>query len=189
MIRRALQLFFASSLALSGFAADERGLKIGSTHRLTFEDVDGDELSTANGHVSIITVVTRENEEQARAVADLVPDRYVGDAKYRYITLVNFQGKLPGLVQGITRAVIRSRLEDEAKRLRPDYASRKLAHDPRDDLFVIADFDGSAVRKLGLSLETNEVEVFVFDGEGKLVARWQGAPPGDSLANTLKKLE
>ncbi len=189
MIRRVLQLFFASWLAFAALGADEEGWKVGSTHRLTFEDVDGDELSTADGHVTIITVVTRENEAQARAVADLVPDRYVGDPKYHYITVVNFQGKLPGPLQGITRAVIRSRLEAEAKKLKPDYAKRKLARDPRDDLFVIADFDGSAVRKLGLPVETNEVAVFVFNGEGKLVARWKGVPPGDSLAGTLKKLE
>ncbi|MDQ2658895.1 MAG: hypothetical protein M3Y03_00570 [Verrucomicrobiota bacterium] len=160
-------------------------LATGSIHALTFQDVDGGAISTTDGHVTIITVVTRQNEAKARQVADLVPDRYVGDPKYRYVTLVNFQRKLAGPFQGLTRAIIRNRLDAEAKTLGPDYATKHLSRDPRKDLHVIADFDGSAVARLGLPAASNQVAVFLFGPKGKLLARWNDVPPGDSLPKAI----
>ncbi|MEP6956170.1 MAG: hypothetical protein ABI883_05040, partial [Chthoniobacterales bacterium] len=108
MIKRSHQIIFLALFCAAGFVA-AASLQPGSVYELSFSDVDGNNLSTADGHVTIITVVTREQEEKAHAVADLVPERYIGDPKYRYVTLVNFQGKLAGPLQGVTRAVIRNR--------------------------------------------------------------------------------
>ena len=185
VIARCLQIFFILAFLGGGVSADAAGLETGSVHRLVFHDVDGNDLSTADGHVTVITVITREKEAEAHAVADRVPNRYKGDRKYRYITMVNFQGKLFGVVQGLTRAVIRRRLEAEANELRPDYAARKVGHDPRGDLYVIADFEGQAVQKLCLPVSGNTIAVFVFNGAGKLVARWNEVPPDDSLAKAI----
>lgn len=185
MITRSLQ-FFSIALLLGAVPcakADE--LKAGVVASLNFEDVDGNELSTADGHVTIITVVTRESEDKAHAVADQVPDRCIGDPKYRYITLVNFQGKLPAMLQGVTRGVIRGRLDAEAKELKPKYEAKQIARDPRRDIYVIADFDGKAVAQLGLSPDSDAVEVFVFNGEGKLVRHWTDVPPDDSLGKAI----
>ncbi len=182
MITRSLQLF--SVALLFAALAESSELKTGGVVALTFEDVDGNELSTADGHITVITVVTRANEDKAHAVADHVPDRCIGDAKYRYITLVNFQGKLPGLLQGVTRGVIRGRLDAEAKDLKPQYEAKHITRDPRRDVHVIADFDGKAVTQLGLSPES-DVEVFVFNGEGKLVQHWTDVPPDNSLGKAI----
>ncbi|MEP6808908.1 MAG: hypothetical protein ABI992_01590 [Chthoniobacterales bacterium] len=174
LLRLVLILLFASAFNLS---AGE--LKPGGVYHLSFQDVDGTNLSTSDGHVTIVTVVTRADEDKARKVADLVPDRYVGSEKYRYVTLVNFQGKLPGPFQGLTRAIIRNRLGVEARELLPDYAKRKITHDPRGDLHAIADFDGKAVGQLGLPVENDAVVVFLFNGRGELLARWNGVPPAN----------
>lgn len=183
MILRLLLIFVILCAAALCLPAAE--LATGSIHAFTFEDVDGGTISTTDGHVTIITVVTRQNETKARQVADLVPDRYVGVPKYRYVTLVNFQRNLAGPFQGLTRAIIRNRLDAEAKTLRPDYAKKHLSRDPRNDLHVIADFDGSAVTRLGLPVAGNQVAVFLFGGKGKLLARWNEVPPGDALPNAL----
>ena len=175
-------LAFILSAAGSVAAAE---LQTGAVHRLTFRDVDGEDLSIAAGHVTIITVITREIEEQARNVSKLVPERCVGDPKYRYITMVNFQGKLPGPMQGLTRGIIRNRLDAEAKKLKPQYEANKLTRDPRSDLFVVADFDGSAVTRLGLSPDASALSVFVFDGKGKLVARWNGVPSEEAMVSAI----
>ena len=66
-------------------------LREGNNYPLTFTDVDRDQLSTADGHVTIITVLTRKDEDKAQAVGDRVPRIYYGDPKFRLITLVNFQ--------------------------------------------------------------------------------------------------
>jgi len=189
MIARRLQFF--SIAFLLGFAVAGRSdqLRPGSIHRLVFQDVDGNTLSTADGHVTIITVTTRENEKEARGVAELVPDRCIGNPKYRYITLVNFEGKLPGPLHGLTRTIIRKRMDGEAQELKDDYAAKKLSRDPRRDIFVIADFDGQVSTQLGIAPGFSDVAVFVFSGQGKLVERWAGVPPGDSLPKAIAAAE
>ena len=136
-------IFRGAALAL--FSRGRCPLQVGTTAHFSFKDVDGNEHSIAGGHVTIITVVTRQNEAQAQAVADHVPDRCLGDRRYAYITLVNFQKKLFPALQGLTRTIIRNRLDAEANRLRPEYTTKHINHDPRQDMFVVADFDGKAV--------------------------------------------
>ena len=186
---RSLQCFFAALLLAIPSGLDAAALQLGEIHRLTFRDVDGNDLSTADGHVTIVVVVTRRSEEQARQISKLVPERCIGDPKYRYITLVNFQKSLAAPLQGITRAIIRRRLDGEAKALQPRYAARNIARDPRRDVYVVADFNGAAVSRLGLAPESQEVAVFVFDGAGTLVDHWSGIPPEESLAKAIAAAE
>lgn len=184
MIARVLQIISMLAL-LDGALVHAADLQPGSTARLTFRDVDGNNLSTAAGYVTIITVATRQDEGNAKAVADLVPDRYIGDPRYRYVTLVNFERKLARPLHGLTRAIIRQRLDAEAKKLKPKYEAKKIARDPRRDIYVVADFDGSAVAQLGLAPESQQLAVFVFNREGKLIQRWNELPPNDSLARAI----
>lgn len=189
MTARSLQIISIVATLVVGRLASAAVLEPGRPYSFSLHDVDGNELSTADGHITILTVVTRQNEAQAHAVADLVPDRCLGDPKYRYITLVNFQRGVARPFQGLTRTIIRKRLDAEAKELQRDYTAKKLTRDPRRDIFVIADFDGTAVRQVGLTPENSSVAVFVFDQRGKLINRWDGVPPGNSLPDAVAAAE
>ncbi len=184
MRARCLQFIFLLLASAYSLAAAPSELVVGRTYSFTFQDVDGDTLSTNDGHVTILAAVTREGESKARGTADRVPDRYIGDPRFRYITLVNFQGKLASPFHGVTRAVIRTRLAAEARALASQYQTQKIPRDPRDDLFVVADFDGSAATQLGLG-PADSAGIFVFDRRGKLVARWNDVPPGNSLEEAI----
>ena len=185
MIATLLQRFSIGLLATLALNAAAAELKPGGVARLVFHDVDTNTHSTADGHVTIITVVTRQDEAKAQAVADHVPDRYVGDSKFRYLTVVNFQRKLAYPFRGLTRAIIRNRLDAEATRLRPEYAAKKIPRDPRRDTLVVADFDGTNVTQLGLAPESDGIAVFVFNGQGKLIARWTDVPSSEALAKAI----
>ena len=187
MIRRGLQLFFAGSAILSLGAAKTAAqpLDAGQIYRLSFIDVDHQELSTADGHVTIIAVMTRPDADKARQVGDHVPDQYKGDPRFRLVTLINFQKKISGIFRGITEALIRHRLDQEAPRIQKIYAAKKLTRNARRDLFVIADFDGAAVSKLGLDPGSSAFVVFIFDREGRLIRRWNEVPSADKLAAAL----
>ncbi len=189
MIPRSLQSFFLPLLLTIAPLTSSAELQTRGSHRLTFHDVDGNNLSTADGHVTVITVVTRQNETKARAIADQVPDRCLGDPRYRYVTLVNFQRKLARPLHGLTQGIIRRRLDAEAKELKPQYDAKHLTRDPRKDVYVVADFDGAAVTQLELAPESNEVAVFVFSGAGKLVGHWIGIPGGNALAKAISQAE
>src|SRR5207253_5165083 len=120
-------------------------LRIGHTYVLTLTDVDQHRLSTSDGHVTIITVVTRKDEQKAQMVGDRFPRLYLGDPKYRLITVVNFQQKIFPPFRRIVTAIIRRRLDVEANELQKIYSAKHLNRNPRSDIFVVADFDGKSV--------------------------------------------
>jgi hypothetical protein len=188
MIARGLQIL-SLALALLVEAAAAAPLQPGTVHDLSFRDIDGQDLGTAAGHITVITVTTRAQENEARAIAKLMPHRYLGDPKYRYATLVNFEGKLPAPLRGLTRIIIRNRMDAEARQLKPKYEAKQLTRDPRKDIYVIPDFDGNGVTRLGLSLDSNEAAVFLFDSRGKLLARWHGVPPEEAFVKALESAE
>jgi hypothetical protein len=51
----------------------------------------------------------------------------------------------------------------------------------------VADFDGKAVSQLGIAPTSPEFAVFVFDGKGRLVRRWNDVPSQDNLEQALKE--
>ena len=184
MIPRLLQYLFLAAL-LVVTRADGAELRAGNNYQLSFNDVDHHQLSTADGHVTIITVVTRQDEQKAQAVGDEVPHVYLGDPKFRLITLVNFQQKIYGPFRGMISAVIRHRLDAEAKELQKIYTAKHLTRDPRRDIYVVSDFDGNAVSQLGIAPTSAAFAVFVFDGHGRLVRRWNDVPSVEALSAAL----
>jgi hypothetical protein len=177
-------MFFATAL-LASAQADPGPLAIGETYHLVFTDVDRNQLSTADGHITIIIVTTRQNEEKARALGDRVPDAYIGNTGYRLVTVVNFQGRIHSPFRTLTASIVRRHLNQEAKRIKPRYSAAHRRRDPRQDLFAVADFDGTAVSQLGIPSSSAEFAAFLFDGQGRLLRRWSEVPVQSELAEAL----
>lgn len=191
MFRRLLQCFFTTVLIGSGLSANASpfSLKSGATYKFQFDDVDGRRISTFDGHVSVIVVVTTTNIANAAEVGDRVPIRYKGNQKYRFLTIVHFRTIVSRWFFPIATLAIRRRLDQEATRIQPEYDKRKVRRNPRQDLFAVADFDGSALSKLGLSPDSNGVAVFLFNGNGMLMRYWQKVPDRESLAAALRQTD
>ena len=101
--------------------------------------------------------------------------------------MVNFQQNILPPLRGMVSAVIRHRLDQEAKEVQKSYAERHINRNARDDIFVVADFDGKAVSQLGIQPVSSEFAVFVFDGRGRLVRRWSDVPTEEALAQAIKE--
>ena len=183
-LARALRYFFLVAAIPAGQAVE---LRAGNVYPLTLTDVDQHQLSTSDGHVTIITVVTRKDEQKAQMIGDRFPRLYLGDPNYRLITVVNFQQKIVPLFRGIALAIIRHRLELEGKELQKIYSAKHLNRNPRYDLFVVADFDGKAVSQLDVGPASTEFAVFVFDGRGQLVRRWNDVPSAEALTAAINE--
>ncbi|MEY2574036.1 MAG: hypothetical protein QOJ87_2249 [Verrucomicrobiota bacterium] len=179
--------YFFLILFLGAATSPAIQLRPGNTYPLTFTDVDRHQLSTADGHVTIITVVNRRDEAKAQTVGDRVSQITSADPKYRLITLVNFQQNILPPLRGMVSAVIRHRLDAEAKEVQNSYTQRHINRNARDDIFVVADFDGKAVSQLAIDPTSPEFAVFVFDGKGRLVRRWSDVPTPEMLAQALKE--
>ena len=69
---RALQIFLSLATALLLPAVPARGaLSTGNTYSIGFVDLDGQKLSTADGHVTVVVLTTSADREQARTVGDM----------------------------------------------------------------------------------------------------------------------
>ena len=181
------QSLFILVLLAAASAAHAIQLREGSNYAVTFTDVDRDRHSTADGHVTVVTVVTRRDEAKAQTVGDRISQITLGDPKYRLITLVNFQQNIFPPLRGMVSAIIRHRLEAEAVELQKNYDQKHIKRAARDDIFVVADFDGKAVTQLGINPTSSEFAVFVFDGRGRLVRRWNDVPGMEALGQALKE--
>jgi hypothetical protein len=187
---RALQIFLA--LATAFFLPTELvhgELSTGTTHSISFVDLDGNKLSTADGHITILVLTTSADREQARIVGDHVPDFCLGNQAYRMITVVHFTHSHMALGRRVATAFIRHRMTEAAKRLQVRYDAQKISRDAKSDIFVVTDFDGTIASQLGQSAEATDFCVFVFGQTGKLLAQWRTVPSGEELAAAVKKSE
>jgi len=184
---RALQFFFIAAIAPLFAATPLRGaLSSEATLSLSFVDINGNKLSTADGHVTVLVLATTADREKARVVGDRVPDRCLGNPIYRMITIIRFTRRHTAIGRRIATAFIRHRVSEEAKRLQTRYDSQKIARDARSDIFVVTDFDGTASSQLNGLGEAATFHVLVFARDGRLLAQWTDVPSAKQLADVLK---
>jgi hypothetical protein len=184
---RALQFFLSLSTALFLPALTHGALSTGNAYSIGFVDVDGNKLSTADGHVTIVVLTTSADREQARTVGDRVPDFCLGNPAYRMITVVHFIGRHMAIGRRMATAFIRHRVREEAKRLQARYDTRKISRDAKRDIFVVTDFDGTIASQLGQSPVATDFCVFVFGQTGELLAQWRSVPSSDELAAAVRR--
>ena len=184
---RALQIFLSLATVLLLAAIPAHGaLSTGNTYSISFVDLDGNKVSTADGHVTIVVLTTPADREQARVVGDHVPDFCLGNPTYRMITIIHFTGRHMAVGRRLATAFIRHRVREEAKRLQSRYDAQKISRDAKSDIFVVTDFDGTLASELGQSAGATDFCVFVFGKTGELSAQWHNVPSADELAAALK---
>ena len=187
MNRRALQFFFFAAIAFLFSAALLHGaLSSRATYSLGFVDIDGNKLSTADGHVTVLVLATTADWEKARAVGERIPDYCLGNPDYRMVTIIRFIRKHGPIVRKIAMAVVKHRVTEEAKRLQSRYDTNKIMRDARQDIFTVIDFDGTVSSQLAEPTEATDFCVFVFGRKGELLAQWHGVPSAKQLAAVVK---
>src|SRR3954447_26459773 len=185
---RALQIFLLLATAFLFPAIVARGaLSKGNTYSISLVDIDGNKLSTADGHTTIVVLTTSADREQARSVGDRVPDFCLGNPAYRMITVVHFIREHLAIGRRMATAFIRHRVREEAKRLQARYDAQKIGRDARGDIFVVTDFDGTIASQLSQSPGATDFCVFVFGKSGELLAQWHTVPSSEELAAAVKK--
>jgi hypothetical protein len=183
----ALQFFFVAALA--GFLPASflgGALSNGTTYSLSFVDINGNKLSTADGHVTVLVLATAAERDKAREVGDRVPDFCLGNPNYKMITIIRFTSKYSAIGRKVIETLVKHRVDEEAKRLQTRYDAQKIERDAREDIFTVADFDGSASSQLEDSAQATSFRVLVFARDGKLLAQWTDVPSPKQLADVLK---
>ncbi len=181
-------LFFSVGTTLLFAAIACHGaLSTGSDYSISLVDLDGNKLSTADGHVTVVVLATPAAREQARTVGDHVPDFCLGNPTYRMITIIHFTGRHSAIGRRLATAFVRHRVKEAAQRLQARYDALKISRDAKSDIFVVTDFDGTIASQFGQVAGAAEFGVFVFGPKGELLAQWHSVPSMDELAAVLKK--
>jgi len=180
-------LLFATAASLFPAGPLSGALSNGQRYRVNFVDVDGNALSTADGHVTVLVLTTTADREKARIVGDRVPDYCLGNPNYRMITILDFTRRRMQVGRKIATMLVRHHLDEEAKRLQARYDEKKIARNARSDIFTVTDFDGTVSSQLsGQSLPAN-FRVFVFARNGELLQQWDDVPSAAELAAVVKE--
>jgi hypothetical protein len=184
---RAFKFFFVAAVAPFITATLLPGaLSNGALYSLNFVDIDGNKLSTADGHITVLVLATTTEREKVRAVGDRVPDFCLGNPNYRMITIVRFTSRHAAIGRRIATAFVKHRINEEARRLQTRYDASKISRDARNDIFTVLDFDSSASSQLDDSAQAASFRVLVFARDGKLLAQWTDVPSAKQLADALK---
>ena len=184
---RALQFFFIAVIAplLPGTLVCG-ALSTGAIYSLSFVDIDGNKLSTADGHVTVLVLATTADRDKAREVGHRVPDYCLGNPTYRMITIIRFTSKHLAIGRKVITALVRRRVNEEARQLQIRYDANKISREARKDIFTVTDFDGTASSRLD-ELGQADFRVLVFARDGKLLAQWTDVPSAKQLAEVIKE--
>jgi len=161
-------------------------LSNGQRYKINFVDVDGNSLSTADGHITVLVLTTPEDREKARSVGDRVPDYCLGNPNYRMITILDFTKKRMQIGRKIVTTIVRHHLDEEAKRLQTRYNEKGIARDARTDIFTVTDFDGTVSSQLSRESAAASFGVFAFGQNGELLQHWDDVPSAQELASVVK---
>jgi hypothetical protein len=161
-------------------------LSHGERHRINLVDVDGNSLSTADGHVTVLVLMTPEDREKARSVGDRAPDYCLGNPNYRMITVLNLTSRRTQIGRNVVTMLVRHQLDEEAKRLQARYDEKKITRDARSDIYTVTDFDGTVSSQLGAKASAANFGVFVFGRNGELLQHWDDVPSAQELAAVIK---
>jgi hypothetical protein len=161
-------------------------VKLGESYRINFADIDGSALSTADGHITTVVLISKSNIDKARAVGDRIPDFCLTNPIYRMITVLAFEKKHSKPVRMILSSLMRRRVDAEARLLQTRYDRLKIARNARQDVFAVADFDSAVTTQLGSKPAAALFHVFVFGRNGQLLKQWDDVPTTEELAAALK---
>jgi len=138
--------------------------------------VGGGSVSLSGGAPTVVTVITKDRENQAKRIGSYISDEEFANGQVLTATVLNFDGKLQPSMRKITEAQIELDLKKESARLGPVYRRLGVDHSPMNNLHVVPDYDGSIARSLGVDSEKNPIVVLIYDQAGNLKARFSGLP-------------
>ena len=178
-MQRAL-LFSILSISLFGDFAIADPV-VGKSYAFSMVDVDGRTLSTHDGHVTVLVIVSRREVDKARIVGNRIPERCLGNPASRMITVIRFDQTRNSFTRYLLSRLIRRQLDAEANQLKSRYIAKKLTSNPRSDVYAVADFDGQMNSTFGLSPGSGQFRVLILSGKGELLHAWTDVPTAEQL--------
>ena len=162
-------------------------MTVGQKYQFNLVDVDGNALSSDDGHITTIVLTSKKNVDKAHTVGDRIPDFCLGNPAYRMITVVAFETNHSKPVRAFLTSAVRRRVNSEARQLQARYDRLKIDQNARREVLAVADFDGTTTAQLKSKWSSDLFQVFIFGKNGELLKQWSDVPTADDLTAALKQ--
>ncbi len=133
----------------------------------------------APGRPTLLLLVAQESADQVDPVVEAVREVYPDTAQLRVATVIDGR-KFPRVVRGVAEALIKSRFNDEAKKLEP-------GQDPADWIYIIPDWEAEVMQALGIESVGETIAVAALAADGTLHGPYQGEDTASSAVELVKK--
>ena len=181
------QIFFAVGIFVTTTITILAEPSVGQIYRISLTTIDGNSVSTTDGRITTVVLVSKANVDKAREIGDRIPDFCLGNPDYRMITVVTFESQHTRPVRAFLTSMMRRRVDSEAKRLQVRYDRLKIARNARPEVIAVPDFDGAIAKQLDAKPSATLFRAFIFGKNGELRKQWSDVPPAEELAAALKE--
>ncbi len=134
----------------------------------------------ALGVPALLICFGQETQAGIDAVETAARERYPGPEDLLIGHVVDLH-KIPGLLRKVAEGVLGGEHKKAVEALEP-------GKEPADFVVILPDWDGSAVRKLGLEDATKALGLALLDTSGRVEWRYQGPEPAAALRERLGPL-
>jgi len=128
------------------------------------------------GILTLLVCHGQDSADEATQVHTAVRERYPLSSTLMAASLVNLK-IVPRMFRGIAETAIRKAYQEAVTRL-------EKGQPPEEYIVILPDWDGSVSAALGLRNTSSAAGVAVLDGDGRILATFQG----DDLASTAVSL-
>ncbi|MFQ3670810.1 MAG: hypothetical protein SNJ84_05070 [Verrucomicrobiia bacterium] len=130
------------------------------------ETVDGLHLNLSDPAFSTVVIYSNQTVQRQTRAAGQMFDPLQGKPRFRLVVVVDLRGSLANWAPGYTIRRIKRDLDQEAVRLQPFFRANGNSGNPRDSLFVVADFTGSICTELGWPRPLKQEQILFFPRRG-----------------------
>jgi len=136
----------------------------GAPAKITGLDANGKTVTVnGTGHYTLVLYTNADLEAESRKMT-LALDPYRGRSNFEFVSVVDLRGGVPPGMRSIVRVHIRDEEGKEAARLKKAGVSGNSGP-------IIPDFSGSTLNALGWDSVYDQLNVVIYDPQGKEIKR------------------
>ncbi|HSI82274.1 MAG: hypothetical protein ACAI35_22260 [Candidatus Methylacidiphilales bacterium] len=133
---------------------------------ITVKDADDRNVTFNPAGKTVVVLNCNPTTQWRTRDAGMALDTFQGNKNFRLIVLVDLRSSMAKVVKGYVMKRMRTDLDAEAVRIKPFYAAKGNLDNPRNDISVIPDWNGSICAQLSWPEESPNFRAVVFkDGQ------------------------
>ncbi len=132
----------------------------------TVQTVDGVTLNLADPTWATVVIYSNQQVQRQTRAAGSIFDPLQGKPRFRQVIIVDLRGSMANWAPGFTIRTIQRDLDQEASRVEPFFKANGNPDNPRNSLYVVADFTGKTCEALGWVHPLRQEQILFYPRRG-----------------------